>query len=75
MAVSYPRPRSISRNTRPTSVLGNIFYCRTKRVAGVSTRGGRYFDDANANAAQLPPQCHLKGMEPGLGRGIGQSPR
>ncbi len=38
-------------------------------------QGWEYFDDANANAAQLPPQCHLKGMEPGLGRGIGHIPR
>ena len=34
------RPRPISRNTRSTSTSGDIFGCRTERVAGVSTSGG-----------------------------------
>ena len=33
-----------------------------------------YFDNADANVVQLPPQRHRKGMESGLGSGIGWRP-
>ena len=61
--------------TWSTSAAGDIFALLTVRVAGVSTSGGRYFYNADANATQLPPQRQRKGAETGLGRGVGRSAR
>ncbi len=59
----------------PTSATGDILALLTVRVAGVSTSGGRYFYNADTNAAQLPPQRQRKGAETRLGRGVGRSAR
>ena len=67
-------PCKMSCMTWSTSAAGDIFALLTVRVAGVSTSGGMYLYNADANATQLPPQRQSKGAETSLGRGVGRSP-